>query len=306
MDLHIFLGGKRKLAFSMIELSIVILIISILIAAVVTSSSVVKKSKNKVAQSITKSSDVNSIKNLELWLETTLPESLENSNNSFDVENNDSITNWHDINPQRTPNLVASEATNMPTYVEKGINDLPTLFFDGSNDSTSGDLLKIDYQQLLSSPNFTTFVVTQAIAQNGWGCIMASRHGSDFTGYNIYKKDDNSAWELWVGDSVDWEGIINSSTINFNNPEIFTVTQDNSTSIFYRNGQLVGSNTISFTPNTSYAFQIGAGNSGIADDYFFNGYISEVIVFSSHLKDSQINQVNQYLSKKYNIDVSLI
>lgn len=62
----------KKQAFSLIELSIVILIIGILVAGVTQSSRLVRQIKLYSAQSITRSSDINSIGEMVFWAETTL------------------------------------------------------------------------------------------------------------------------------------------------------------------------------------------------------------------------------------------
>ena len=60
-----------KKAFSLIELSIVILIIGILVAGVTQSSRLVSQFRLLSARNITQSSPVHSIKDLLIWLETT-------------------------------------------------------------------------------------------------------------------------------------------------------------------------------------------------------------------------------------------
>jgi len=57
-------------AFSLIELSIVILIIGILVAGVTSSSRLVKRMKIITAQNLTTSSPISSIKDLIFWYET--------------------------------------------------------------------------------------------------------------------------------------------------------------------------------------------------------------------------------------------
>lgn len=63
-------------AFSLIELSIVILIIGVLIAGVTSASSVIYNSRVAAARHLTKSAPVNGIKDLVLWLETVSSESF--------------------------------------------------------------------------------------------------------------------------------------------------------------------------------------------------------------------------------------
>jgi prepilin-type N-terminal cleavage/methylation domain-containing protein len=96
---------KKTLAFSLIELSIVILIVGILIAGVTQGSRLVKESKLKTAISITSSSDVNSIPDLVMWLDATNEENLKTSafsdiatTNYGNIEDDDPISAWKDGN----------------------------------------------------------------------------------------------------------------------------------------------------------------------------------------------------------------
>jgi len=89
---------NKSRAFSLIELSIVILIIGIIIAGVTQGSRLVREFKLKTAQTLTRSSPVSSIKGLSAWFET----SLENSFLESEMDENVAITQWNDINPQST------------------------------------------------------------------------------------------------------------------------------------------------------------------------------------------------------------
>ena len=81
--------NKKLLAFSLIELSIVVLIIGILIAGVTQGSRLIRQSKIKTAQNQTTNSPVNSITGLNLWLETTLDDSVISATNGNTPENGD-------------------------------------------------------------------------------------------------------------------------------------------------------------------------------------------------------------------------
>jgi prepilin-type N-terminal cleavage/methylation domain-containing protein len=83
-------------AFSLMELSIVILIVGLLIAGIFKSKNLLQDFRTQSAQKQTLSSPVNTIRDLVLWYETS-------STNSFDkAETTDgaTITNWYDLNPQ--------------------------------------------------------------------------------------------------------------------------------------------------------------------------------------------------------------
>lgn len=90
-----------KKAFSLIELSIVVLIIGILVAGVTQSSRLIRKMSLATAQSLTRSSPVNSIKDIVGWWETCLDESFGGTQPEEDQNGGtDGISTWYDLNPQ--------------------------------------------------------------------------------------------------------------------------------------------------------------------------------------------------------------
>lgn len=111
----------KRSAFSLIELSIVILIIGILIAGVTQGSRLVSEMRLATARNMTQNSPVASIPGVVLWLEPTLEK-------SFDIaeqEDGLTITNWYDINPQSTYkiNLTQSTSARRPNYRSNSVNN---------------------------------------------------------------------------------------------------------------------------------------------------------------------------------------
>jgi prepilin-type N-terminal cleavage/methylation domain-containing protein len=289
---------SSKLGFSLIELSVVILVIGILVVGIAQGSRIMTASKLRSAQSLTQSSPVNSMEGAVLWLETTSDKAFQNSGNSYDVTDNDNIKNWNDINPT-TLKFVATESTNMPVYKKNGIGTLPTLFFDAASNGSSGDYLTIPYNASLNSDTFTTFVVTQALEATGnWGVVIMTRNWNAPTrGYNIYKNNVNTNWELWNSG-----GSTLSGAITFNQPVILTVHRTSSTITFYQNGTLKGTSASTYIRNPDNNFTIGINNA--ASQFFYDGYVSEIICFNRALKASERTSVEQYLSQKYGIKLS--
>jgi len=290
-----------KLGFSLIEVSIVILVIGILVIGITKGSRIIREAGLKSAQSLTQSSPVVSIANLALWLEPTLEKSLQNSGNSYKVSDGENIKNWNDINPSATSPFVATEATNMPTYKQDGIGGLPTLFFDAAADGNSGKLLQISYNQFLNSSNFTIFIVASALeATANWGSAISNRDGILTSGYSLYKDSSNANWAIWTGNGSTWTQI-GSAIGSFKKAEIFDIYRNDTASKLYRNGQTVSSTTAGYLTNSTFPLQIGVGNDGASNQYFFDGYISEIIAFNRALKDYERKSVEQYLAQKYKI-----
>ncbi len=160
-----------KRAFSLIELSIVILIIGILVAGVTQSSRLVSEMRLSSAKRLTQSSPISSMKGLLLWLETA-------SDNSFDnnAGDGDQITNWYDLNPLSNTKytLNQSTASSRPTYVKSGTGGIPSLKFNTSK-------FQIDNFPF-NNPSYSIFVVFNSgvVSSSGMDILSfssASNHG---------------------------------------------------------------------------------------------------------------------------------
>lgn len=284
----------NKKAFSLIELSIVILIIGILIAGVTQGSRLVRQFQLTNAKTLTQSSAVNSIKDLVLWLEPTMDNSITSATNANNPEDGDKISAWNDSNSQLSQKINVSQATsgNQPTYVSKGIGNLPTLSFGGAHflDNTSSVPIPAGYKQ------YTIFAVWQTnsssavrliVHQRGPLSCLGDRAGIFITSTNV------NGWGCASGDVI-------ASAYSVNTPynAIYRVdsTQANNVTI-YLNGSQTGPTAAALNNIGTSAFAVGYGDSSSA--YYFSGYISEIIVFTRALKSSEISDIRAYLSKKY-------
>jgi prepilin-type N-terminal cleavage/methylation domain-containing protein len=300
-----------RLGFSLIELSIVILVIGILVVGVTKGSRIISASKLKSAIALTKSSPINAFEGLALWLETTSERSLQNSANSYDITDGNNIKSWIDTN-QTSSGFIATEPTNMPIYKKDGIGNLPTLFFDAASNGSSGDSLTIPYNSILNGETFTTFVVTQPLeVTNNWGAVIMTRNWNSPQrgGYNLYKDNSNTNWQFWSSNPGTGGSLLNqviTSSLTFNQPVILTLNRNYSFVEIYKNGTLASraANT-TFIRNSAMYFTIGTPNYwGGAPKFYYDGYISEIICFSRSLKQFERKGVEQYLSQKYGIKIS--
>jgi type II secretory pathway pseudopilin PulG len=290
---------KSKSAFSIIEISIVLLIIGTIVLTITSSQLLIDKARLKTARSLTQNSPVNAIGGAVLWLEPTLEKAFQNSNDSYLVEDGDSIENWYDTNPGGV-NFTATESTDMPTYKTKGIGGLPTLFFDANSGGTSGDLLTVSYEDIFNTDTFTLFVVTQALEKtSNWGMVVSSR--DTYFGYNLYKDNSNAEWEFWTGNSSSWDAT-KSGNLNFNKPTMFTLYRSSIDSTLYLDGSLQNTSSVSYAVNPSKNFVIGRESS--TSTLFYDGYVSEIIYFDRALSSTERTSVENYLSKKYKIPLS--
>lgn len=281
-----------KSAFSLVELSIVILIVGVIITGVTQGSRVITAMRLSLARSLTNNSEVNNIPDLVLWLEPTLPESFRK------VESDDGkqITQWYDINPSvQNKKILNAHASNMITYKRYGINNLPTVYFNGSDGEVEDSALQTT-AVLTESNYFTIFIVAQNL-------VLGTDQAAFINGLNTvngygYMIDDNSNRMFFLG------GVgSNTSTTSAvtTMPEIIFLA-DSGTGITYQvNGVTQEVSTPVYTvitPSATAPLTVGSTSEAT---FVWNGYISEIIFFGRVLKPSEISDVKKYLSKKYNI-----
>ena len=124
---------KKNSAFSLIEISIVILVIGILIAGITQSTRLVKESGLMSARSLTQSSPVAGIKDLMSWHETSLKTSFD-SDAQIDGS---TIATWYDNGKQSTTQNSAIQGTiSLRPLFKEYIFDgaIPAVRFDGLDD----------------------------------------------------------------------------------------------------------------------------------------------------------------------------
>ena len=140
---------NKTSAFTLIELSFVIIIIGILIAGAMTAAALVKKSKISAAQSLTKSSPINGINDIALWIES----SAESSFNEKESSNGEAISTWYDHKIAVNKSLIERVGTG-PTY-SNTINYIPAVKFSGSN----ANYLQITDASFLNNVDYTIVVL---------------------------------------------------------------------------------------------------------------------------------------------------
>lgn len=298
----------RLKAFSLVELSIVLVIVGSLIAGVVRSSRVAFEGRLQSARGITQSSPVSSIQGLSLWLETT----LESSFIKTQMVNGGQVTIWKDINPQVPFKLFALKlASKGATYVEKGINALPSIAFEGSKGysafrlSTQSDPT-VSINTSIDSPNneYSFFAVMKTnhftnaenyVFVNGYYGDASSSYYVTNAGARVIQFPTSTPSSLSTPDGSDRQKAdIISGTYRKNNANTGTMT-------LYVNGKKVISSSISALEETSNReFSIGAKDY-TNDLSYWEGYLSEFIYFDNTLSKVKRQDVEKYLSRKFYI-----
>jgi prepilin-type N-terminal cleavage/methylation domain-containing protein len=297
---------NNKRAFSLIEISIVILIIGILIAGVTQSSRLVSQARINSARTITESSPVSSVKGLSLWIETASEASFDDS----EANDGSTITNWYDINPQVSNKAHFTQATtaNKPVYKTKIINSLPAIKFDGAATfMTSANFSNI------TTGAATVFVVVQLPSALAVQTIInkQSATGTNFSlqttaaaGEGWQYLDDTAAYGATLATNVQTSSTYILSAVYTSNSAL--TTNSTATGIsFFKDGATAGQlTTAGNSPNTTITGQLTLGAVYDASAPF-GGYIGEVIVYDRAIKKEERQAVEEYLGKKWGISMTV-
>jgi prepilin-type N-terminal cleavage/methylation domain-containing protein len=296
---------NKKLGFSLIELSVVILIIGILIIGVSKGSILLNEAKLKSAKSLTSASPLHTMDDLALWLETTNSENIATgafNDNPLDfgsaLYEDSPISSWRYSIVSKTSSIDLTPADNdaRPTYVENAINGLPAIKFDDSDDTLRNaqgaipagqeryTMIAVFTMNVTGSPTITPFAQVGNCTGTGTGII------SQLTQVGYYGCGGG-------------EDLRTTETLSNDTSYIVSVVTDKT------NGTPISIYLNSNTVNTSGDTTNGVGV--LADGPMIVGsisagslFMSELIVFNDALNSSEIENVQNYLSSKYSINLN--
>ncbi len=284
---------KSKKAFSLIELSIVILIIGIIIAGVTQSSRLIARFYLQSARSLTQSSPVSSISDIVLWVETT----LEGSFIDNQAQDQARVSIWYDFNLQgRKNNPSSPDSVYYPTYIESCINSLPCLRMQSS-------FFIFDATKLIGIP-YTVIIVEQRRGSDSSSYFIGSTAGGSDQGLILgYRSDTAITFATYAND---YDATV--SAYSTPTPVIHVFSYTGATRTYYKNGASVTLNDLG--GGTNIAAPLAAYATGLigafipADAYYYNGDIGEVIIFAKSLKVEERKSIESYLSRKWRVTLS--
>ena len=290
-------------AFSLIEISIVVLIIGILVAGVTQSTRLLSQAKISSAKSLTQSSPVPSVKNLIVWVEST-------SDASFDAnetDDNATISNWYDLNPQNSPKN-SFTAADRPRYSLNAINGLPAIRFNG----TDSVMTSTNFSNIITG-SVTVFAVVRLPATLAAQPIIGKRSG-DNANFVFSTGTSTAGWQFCdntcPNSPVSYAAGSNAA-VSANGTYIASVVYNGtspagtstSTGIsFFQNGTLANAiQSTTTSPSTSVGGSLTLGGNSAG---FFGGHIGEVIVFDRAIKREERQAIEGYLGKKWGINMA--
>jgi len=298
-----------KKAFSLIEISVVIVIIGILIAGISNGIDLYSDFLLSKAKNLTTNSRVGRIPDLNLWLETTADKSFL----STEKYNDSTISKWNSLNFISSTTISATQTSEniKPKYIANGLNGLPVIRFEGKDTSPANSYS--DYMVLLDEiipygdSDYSVFIVAKRTLNNTarnlvlcGGSIGAT---SSTPSMNAFGFIGDVAVNYWfTNNSILYSADKSIISNNFYITEFFYDKNSDPTRSIYINGSKNMSDT-----KVSRVSTKGNNYIGRRSDYtinYFDGDLAELIVYNRALLDSERRSVEEYLSKKWNIKIA--
>jgi len=288
------LNQKNKIsnkAFSLIELSVVILIIGILILGAIKGSDLYQEYRLQNFRKLTNDSPVRRISDLALWLETSNVNLFQNSLDLRRVKDGDKIKKWFDASLKNNGlHLLQDNESRMPSYVLNGINNLPSVKYD----STENHFLYNSLNDFFT-PESTIFIVFTPVSYN---LTINQSYLYVFGGSIAIESGYHSNYDLFTyiggGSNISVSLIKNKANIYIRKYD----PSNNSSSIRINNGNAVTSNATFSLPFQNPYLHLGNHGSAVRT---FGGFFGEFIIFNRVLNDGEIKLVENYLKNKWDI-----
>ena len=286
---------KYQKAFSVIEISIVILVIGILIAGISQAIEMFSEASLKSARNLSKSSRISRIDDLSLWLDAT-------SDKAFDKEKDDgsTISIWKDTNPRSTSpaSSNSSSASLYPTYILSAINSLPAVRLKKTS-SMVGNCVTIPSQSFVNnSEDFTLYLIySPKTLDDG---IIIEKNNATANNFPFSLELNSGVYKFSVKNSSTTLSVLGAKKANINNPNLIRLSRIKGSQIEIAINGVSSTQSDTLTSSTLNTTELAIGcRNGSSPANFINGDIGEIAFFDRNLSVKEKADIDEYFYKKW-------
>lgn len=207
------------------------------------------------------------------------------------------VSSW--IDWSGAANSASGAGAAKPVYLEKGINCLPSISFNGSS-----HYLSVPSGFANFTSGYTIFVVVKPSALTAGSTLIDLGNAGSGNNLKMQISSSGSLGEFWSYSGGSGTSVQSAAALDSSKYQVLEVVQSpgspNDTATFYVDGVAGTANTsMNNIPNVSRTSNfIGQGSSG---GNFFDGAIAEIILYSTALTTSQRQSVESFLLQQYQI-----
>ena len=193
-----------------------------------------------------------------------------------------------------------STLASKPFYVRNGINNIPALRFDNAQLLVASN---VKISEIVSSNQATVFMVQNNFSGDSTTTTFGWNSGN--YRFQSHAQEGNRVL-IDFGSTPSGSRTTTATLTDFlNQNKIITFVKNGSNcKVKINSAILTNSSDASDSMDMSLSadFSIGKFIPAV-NDYYFYGYIGELIIFKRALTDTEINDVEKYLSKKWSIKI---
>lgn len=294
--IRFFKKKKEGKAFSILEIALSFLVIGMILAAVIHSAKLMVKANLIRGRQLTSTSSVNFIKNLSIWHDAVSKESYDSR--EFEINGGDKIGKWLSIAKVSSDDIINSASQNnddnKPLYVATNYRDLPLVKFNGD------DVLSLP-DDIFPSGNspYTIFIVAKI--ESFGGTVLEAGSGSNINRFSFESSGDFVVYGGSASKEFDFQtggsGVLQIIAHSYDG----TTSNKNTNKVWVNGVASSTGGTSSGTAKTTESTPVNIGSSSGS----IGGHIGEIIVFNRALNTGEREDIEKYLSKKWNIDLTV-
>jgi len=322
-------NAKTIKGFSLIELSVVIVIVTIMIAGLLQSSRLIGSMRISTARNVTQSSAMPWVNYIASWQDSTAEDAFKEQ----ETNDGNKISRWSgaEVRSSDRVNYIQNNPDNQPTYKINGMYGLPSVQFDGIDDFLESENIESDVLTYRSASIFGVFEAVDIDPlkkrtlffnpADTCGLELEVSHSSDNKSGNMIVSSNSGCGGTENATSSSSGFVVNNEKIVFSILIYSSPTDSGNVANikFYKNGylnqsNLVGSNSynssvISSTKNYSsgyHNFYLGTTKANLSSipKNFFKGMVGELIIFNRSLNNEDRKEIEKYLGRKWGIKVN--
>jgi hypothetical protein len=285
---------NKRTGFLLSELAIVLIFIGILLAGVVVfrSGLLLKARGNKIV-SFSKSSPVKDIKDVAVWYDAAVKDGFRAS----EFIDGAQISEWKNLSPSNNGkfNVFQSVSGNKPLYKFDSKDNLPFLEFDGDDDMDTATQVR-GYEFAKADQITLIFVVKYSLPLHNMEVFNWKPETSDEI-VTHFKSSGNFEWHFGHSGGSFSSEVETASSVFYDKWSIFSlVRRSGDTGEIRIDGQSVATNTMTRQLGIAKDDDIHIGHNLV-------GGLREIIIVKRSLSDRELEDVEDYLSRKWDIDL---
>jgi prepilin-type N-terminal cleavage/methylation domain-containing protein len=286
---------KTSSAFTLVEISVVIIIIGILLAGISQVFEMISEASLKSARTLSKASRITRTDDLSLWLDAT-------SEKAFDKEKDDNstVSIWKDTNPKSTSPASSSSTLSSlyPSYILSGISSLPAVRFKKTS-ATVGNCVTIPSQSFVNnSEDFTLYLTYSPITLDDG--IIIEKNNATATSFPFSLELNSGFYKFSVKDSSNTISVTGARQAKINTPNLIRLSRTKGSQIEISINGISSSQSDTLTSSTFNNAELSIGcRNGATPANFINGDIGETSFFNRNLSVKEKTDIEEYLYKKW-------